>query len=299
MSNNNSRGWEDVNQDSFRFFDPSTNTFTSSAPENVPAFLSASSLAYDTDIGNDLLWPEEQEEQELGPEEVDEARQRVAPQATSWAEEVTRVREAAGIEARNPMIERQLSYLRSRPSRGVDWMRKASAWNRKVLSDYQDSRPSVNLTIVDVTQLSFWNARAQLAAWAISRGNLDISVPDTVMARITESNADFEDSLAEQNREGFPILRLDELHEFPEAKSVRTMIVSTDLNQGTLRDIQDGALEVVQLEETRVANATARRLYHQEGWADFSPEFQRLVGSWSESLEALRSAGMPGLAPPL
>ncbi|ODN76411.1 hypothetical protein L198_08095 [Cryptococcus wingfieldii CBS 7118] len=299
MSNNNSKGWKDVNQDSFRFYDPSTNAFISSAPESVPAFLSASSLAYDTDMDNDLLWPEEQEGQQLGPEKVDAARQRVAPQATSWAEEVARVREAVGIDAQNPIIERQLSYLRSRPSRGVDWMRDASEWNRKVVSDYRDSRPSVNLTNVDVTQLRFWNDRARLAAWAISCGNLGISVPDTVMARMNESNADFNDSLSELNIEGFPNLRPNDL---TEVMPIRAMIVSVDLNQGTLRDIQEGALEVVteqQLEETRVANATIRRLYYQEGWADLNPEFQTLVGSWSESLEALRSAGITGLPPAL
>ncbi|ODN79269.1 hypothetical protein L202_03283 [Cryptococcus amylolentus CBS 6039] len=60
MSDNGSRGGKDVNQDSFKFYDPSTDTFTSSAPESVPAFLAASSLAYGTDRDNDLLWPEEQ-----------------------------------------------------------------------------------------------------------------------------------------------------------------------------------------------------------------------------------------------
>ncbi|ODO07674.1 hypothetical protein I350_03245 [Cryptococcus amylolentus CBS 6273] len=71
------------------------------------------------------------------------------------------------------------------------------------------------------------------------------------------------------------------------------MMVSMDLNQSTLRDMQEGALEDVteqQLEETRAGNASARKFYYQEGWANLSPNFQRLVGSWSESLEALRSA---------
>ncbi|ODN79320.1 hypothetical protein L202_03329 [Cryptococcus amylolentus CBS 6039] len=311
MFDDNSEGWKDANQDSFKFYDPSTDTFTSSAPEGVPAFLSASSIAYGADVDKEILWPEQQEEQQLDPEEVVEARQRVAPLTTYWAEEVGRVREAAGIVAQNPVIQRQLSYLRSRPSRWVfflarpnqylcvDWMRKGSEWNRKFVSDYRDSRPSVNFTLVDVTQFNFWNSRAKLAAWAICRDSLGTSVPDTVMARMTESKADFDDSVSELNIEGVPELKPNNL---PEAAPVRTIVESMDLNQGTLRDIQEGALEVVtvqQLEETRDGNATARRQYHEEGWADLNPDFQRLVGSWSESLEALRSANMTGLPPPL
>ncbi|ODO07718.1 hypothetical protein I350_03292 [Cryptococcus amylolentus CBS 6273] len=277
MSDDNSEGWKDANQDSFKFYDPSTDTFTSSAPEGVPAFLSASSIAYGADVDKEILWPEQQEEQQLDPEEVVEARQRVAPLTTYWAEEVGRVREAAGIVAQNPVIQRQLSYLRSRPSR-----RRLDAKRIRV-------EPKFN----------FWNSRAKLAAWAICRCSLGTSVPDTVMARMTESNADFDDSVSELNIEGVPELKPNNLSE---AAPVRTIVESMDLNQGTLRDIQEGALEVVteqQLEETRDGNATARRQYHEKGWADLNPDFQRLVGSWSESLEALRSAGMTGPPPPL
>ncbi|TYJ53829.1 hypothetical protein B9479_005515 [Cryptococcus floricola] len=195
----------------------------------------------------------------------------------------------------NPLTQRQLSYLRTNPALGPIWMQQASAYNRKVLSQYQKTRPELIVSNVASVEFFFHNDRSRLASWAIVKASVGIDVSEDAYMSAFTNYVDYQESLEELAKEDLWI------HERPppnaaHALRIRSLLISRDLNEAAVRQIEEEGstkLPSDQLNEMRLFNANTTKRSKYEGWpAVFGQDFEQLVSSWSESLNALRDAGV-------
>ncbi|ODN79285.1 hypothetical protein L202_03296 [Cryptococcus amylolentus CBS 6039] len=81
-----------------------------------------------------------------------------------------------------------------------------------------------------------------------------------------------------------------------------TLIELTDLNQGTLENIQQQEqsepVSQRQLSEVQYASRRIRQMYDDQSWGEKGPEFQELLRTWNESVRALQEAGITELPDP-
>ncbi|ODN79270.1 hypothetical protein L202_03284 [Cryptococcus amylolentus CBS 6039] len=89
-----------------------------------------------------LIWPEDDEQEEAG-------RQEAGPRIERWLDQVTEATNNKPFAHPLPQVERQLSYLRMQPSKGLEWIEKGASINRKVLGDFrgENCRPDFTLDI--------------------------------------------------------------------------------------------------------------------------------------------------------
>ncbi|ODO07681.1 hypothetical protein I350_03252 [Cryptococcus amylolentus CBS 6273] len=224
------------------------------------------------------------------------------PQASNaeidrWIEVAAASADADDLESQlpNPLTQRQLSYLRADPALGSIWMQQASAYNRKVLSQYQQTRPELNVSNITSVEFFFHNDRSRLASWAIVKGSANIDVTEDVYMSAALNSGEYQESLEALAKEGLWV------HERPppyaaHALRIRSLLISRDLNETAVRQINEGGFTELpsdQLNETRLFNANTTKRFEYEGWpADFGQDFEELVNSWAESLNALRDAGI-------
>ncbi|ODN82305.1 hypothetical protein L202_02583 [Cryptococcus amylolentus CBS 6039] len=274
---------------------------------------SAESLSFDDDSSQSstmpsgdrvLIWPEDDEQEEAG-------RQEAGPQIERWLDQVTEAtnnkpsgvvheeRETEEDRSLLQAVEWQLSYLRMQPTRCLKWIEEGASINRKVLGDFrgENCRPDFKLdSNVDTVQFILLNDRARIASWAIgSRSvNTSESTRQDAEARYTE----YEKSALEMKAEMFPTLDPDGSLE---SRPTRSLLISREFNRGVLEVLTDDGLTAVPdgvWSDVRAHNAVIKDTYDRGGWSEFSPEFQTLFASWSDSMEALRDAVMTDLPPP-
>ncbi|ODO09626.1 hypothetical protein I350_01837 [Cryptococcus amylolentus CBS 6273] len=251
-----------------------------------------------------LIWPEDDEQEEAG-------RQEAGPQIERWLDQVTEAtnnkpsgvvheeRETEEDRSLLQAVEWQLSYLRMQPTRCLKWIEEGASINRKVLGDFrgENCRPDFKLdSNVDTVQFILLNDRARIASWAIgSRSvNTSESTRQDAEARYTE----YEKSALEMKAEMFPTLDPDGSLE---SRPTRSLLISREFNRGVLEVLTDDGLTAVPdgvWNDVRAHNAVIKDTYDRGGWSEFSPEFQTLFASWSDSMEALRDAVMTDLPPP-
>ncbi|TYJ53832.1 hypothetical protein B9479_005518 [Cryptococcus floricola] len=275
---------EEVAEDSFLFYNPSTKDYTS-FPTDIPDLLSASAQVYADDMDTDLVWPEDHENVALA-EPSASAIEQARPQIDSWLSNVNASkRQQVESLKLSTGVQKQLAFLQTRPSRGPRWIRKAATINRKTLASYERTRPDLSLSEVEKVNNLFWNHRAQVASWFLRAHN----VPQSLGQDTTVATAELDDSLSAMDLAGLPM--------------VNTMITAIDLNQGTLEDIQQQEqsepVSQRQLSEVRHASHGIRQMYDDLRSGEKGPEFQELLGTWIGSLRDLQEAGVTELpAPP-
>ncbi|TYJ53833.1 hypothetical protein B9479_005519 [Cryptococcus floricola] len=290
---------EEVGQDSFRFYNPSTNDYTS-FPTDIPDLLSASAQVYAADMDTALVWPGDQENVALS-ERSASVIEHARPRIDRWRSHVNAlVTQIEGSLKSSPWMRQQIALLKTRPSRGPIWIRKAATINRNTLASYEKNRPDFSLSDMDQVTINFWNQRGKAASWAFNRAVTAHAVPLSLSQDITAATADFADSRSEMNISGYPVFNVPDT---ADTRSMRTMIEAIDLNQGTLENIQQqeqsGPVSQRQLSEVRYVSQRVRQLYDDLGWGEKDPEFKELLGTWNGSLRDLKEAGVTELADPL
>ncbi|TYJ53835.1 hypothetical protein B9479_005521 [Cryptococcus floricola] len=285
---------EEVAEDSFLFYNPSTNDYTS-FPTDIPDLLSASAQVYADDMDTDLVWPEDHENVALA-EPSASAIEQARPQIDSWRSHVnaliTQHEESLLL---SPWVLKQVAFLQTRPSRAPSWIRKAATINRNTLDSYEQTRPDLSLSDVEKVTIDFWNERGRVASWIFSRAFPAHAVPLSFRQDMTAARADLADSWSDMNIAGFPEITV---RNTDDTRSVRAMIAAIDLNQGTLENIQQQEQSVSQrqLSEVRDQSHMIRQLYDDLRWGEKGPVFQELLGTWNGSLRDLKEAGVTELA---
>ncbi|TYJ53834.1 hypothetical protein B9479_005520 [Cryptococcus floricola] len=299
MSNTNTDPMiEEVYQDSFLFYNPSTNNYTS-FPTDIPNLLFASAQVYAENMDTELVWPEDQEHVALA-EPSASAIEQARPQIDSWRSHVNALNtQQEESWKQSNWAQQQLALLKTRPSRAPSWIRKAATINRNTLASYEKTRPDLSLSDMEKVTIVFWNERGKFASWLFSSAAAAHAVPLSLGQDITAATADFADSRSEMNISGYPVFNVPDT---ADTRSVWTMIEAIDLNQGTLENIQQQEQKEPsqrQLSEVRDASHRFRKLYDDLRWGEKGPEFKELLGTWNGSLRDLKEAGVTELADPL
>ncbi|ODO07677.1 hypothetical protein I350_03248 [Cryptococcus amylolentus CBS 6273] len=239
-----------------------------------------------------LIWPEDDEQEEAG-------RQEAGPRIERWLDQVTEATNNKPFAHPPPQVERQLSYLRMQPSKGLEWIEEGASINRKVLGDFrgENCRPDFTLdSNVDTVQFILLNDRARVASWAINSRRINTS--ESIRQDAEVRFAEYQKSALEMSAERFPT---SNPYVSLESRPTRSLLISRDFNRGVLEVLTNDGLKAVPDDvwsSVRDHNAVIRDTYDRGGWSEFSPEFQTLFASWSGSMEGLRDAGMTDLPPP-
>ncbi|TYJ53823.1 hypothetical protein B9479_005509 [Cryptococcus floricola] len=251
------------------------------------------------DSDNYLFIPAEEQGNTMERQTV--TRHETVSRIDRWLTDVTRASHDTLPAHPNPGIERQLSYLRMRPSRALDWMQEGATSNQKALGEYREenSKPDdakLSLNVVDAVTYKLMNQRADFASWALRLGYL--SVPKEMRSDAQARDTEYQTSAAELTKEGVPPFVPAESFE---TGCISSVLVSTDFNKGLLQEILDGATEPPSqlMSLIRKHNASIRAGFDdEECWKEFDPKFRTLLSSWNDTLKDLQDAGMEGLPLP-